>query len=517
MEGRRVEGVFLDTAILRNRAHEAYETVKILELKVLSRVPEAFLTSLLEHGSSLRAKLKAYDQSRLIVELENGFEVEAENRLSVPLEPGEELYLRVVSKEPLVLRVEGSSLGIRGIGELLGKGLELSVRLSPEGFREGIESSGLLYERRVWDFLRGRLGLEALSKDQKYLLLKMLEDADTSEVERSFRSLQLPEDLRPSVNNLLQRLERGDKVGFLIGIPELEEAIGRAVSSRERWLGTLRELVGSVVRTIVENTLRALEEAGVRVKVREDLLSSMRESPRSLDVFREAVKSLGEGRTSEFLQRLYLLGIEVQDPESVYGQVQKLLRTLSRLIEGAESSLLSSLEVSDLKELLSKQRRTIRELEELREAMRSLEEVPKQVKESLKHLQTIGMLQHYLLVNEGRRFLVPFEVGEERGILGFSLKDSYRIFVRLEIGGGFLGIVLEAPRSEKPEFVHIVFRTNLGWLAEAIRREERRLREELDSLGIKVRRLEVLEDREGEFEMEMVDEFGGRGTLSLRV
>ena len=69
MEGRRVEGVFLDTAILRNRAYEAYETARVLEIKILSSVPQALLASLGDVGSRLRATVKAYSQNKVILQL----------------------------------------------------------------------------------------------------------------------------------------------------------------------------------------------------------------------------------------------------------------------------------------------------------------------------------------------------------------------------------------------------------------------------------------------------------------
>ncbi len=517
MEGRRVEGVFLDTAILRNRAYEAYETARVLEIRVLSSVPQALLASLGDLGSRLRATVRSYDQNRVVLQLENGFEVEAENRLSVMVEPGEELSLVVESKNPLILRVEGGFYGIRGIRDLLGRVLELGVRLIPQRLEESLKDSGLIYERKVWDFLRGKIDLEDLSRDQKFVLLKTLENLDTGPIERTLRSARFPEDLRPLVRSILERLEAGDRLGFFKGLVELENGLERAISFREQRLTLIRETIGSVVRSLVENLIKVFRSAEIEVQLKEEVFSSLRESPRFLDILREAFRSLEEGRFSEFSRRLELAGLKILNEEALPKEAQRILRSLGELIRGAEVSIRSKLEAENLQDLISRQREISKELEELREIRGRIEELPKQIKESLKGLETLGMLQAYMVMNQAKRFLVPFRFEEERGIIGFSLRDSYRIFVRLELEGGFLGILMEAPRKESPDFISVLFRTDLEDLARKLSRHGEELRKDLVSLGLEVRRLEVFEDREGEFEREMAEEFGGAGTFNLRV
>ena len=517
MEGRRVEGVFLDTAILRNRAYEAYETARILEIRILSSVPQALLASLGDLGSRLRATVRSYDQNRVVLQLENGFEVEAENRLSVMVEPGEELSLVVESKNPLVLRVEGGFYGIKGVRDLLGRALDLGVRLIPQRLEESLRDSGLIYERKVWDFLRGKISFEDLSKDQKFLLLKTLEGVDTDTVEMTLRSARFPEDLRPLVRSLLERLEAGDRLGFFRGLIELESDLERAISFREQRLNLMRETIGSVVRSLVDNLIRTFRSAGMGIQLREEVFSSLRESPRFLDILREAFRSLEEGRLSEFARRLELAGLKIINMEALPREAQRLVRSIGELIRGAEASIRSNLEAENLQDLISRQREISKELEELKEIKGRIEELPKQIKESLKGLETLGMLQSYMIMNQARRFLVPFRFEEGRGVMGFSLRDAYRIFVRLELDGGFLGILMEAPRKENPDFISVLFRTDLEDLAERLSRHEEDLKKELSSLGLEVRRLEILEDREGEFEREMAEEFGGTGTFNLRV
>ena len=517
MEGRRVEGVFLDTAILRNRAYEAYETARVLEIKILSSVPQALLASLGDVGSRLRATVKAYSQNKVILQLENGFEVEAENRLSVLVEPGEELSLVVESKDPLTLRVEEGFYGIRGARDLLRRAFEIGMNLIPQRLKVGLENSGLVYEKKVWDFLRGKVDFENLSGDQKYILLKALEKVNTESVERGLRTLRFPEDMKPLVSSTLEKLETGDRVGFFRGLIEMETALEKAISSREQRLNLIRETVGSVIRGLIDNLLKVFKNAGLEVEVQESILSSVRESPKFLDVLREAVRNLDEGRFSEFIQRLNLVGIKVQNPEAVPREASKLLNALSELMKGAEATLTSNLGVKDVQDLISKQKEISKELEDLKDARGKLEELPKQIKESLRSLETLGMLQSYMIMNQGKRFLVPFRLDRDRGILGFSLNSSYRVFVKLEFEEGFLGILMEAPRNENPEFVSVLFRTNLEDLAQRIRRGEDRLRKELNDLGLEVKRLDVLEDEERKFDEEMAEEFGGTGTFNLRV
>jgi len=159
---------------------------------------------------------------------------------------GEELSLVVESTDPLTLRLEGSFQGIRGLREFLGSVLKKGiVPLRFPALRESIENSGIFYERRVWDHLRGALPADRLSTDQKFLVLKALMEADLSGTENTLRKLSFPPGLAGRLKDLLELAESGNRLGFLKGFLSMERDLNSALSALERQLQNLRTSSGA--------------------------------------------------------------------------------------------------------------------------------------------------------------------------------------------------------------------------------------------------------------------------------
>ncbi len=517
MEGRRIEGVFLEASILRNRAQEAYETAKVYEIQILSRISQALLASLGGPGARLRATVRDVNPQRVLLLLENGYEVTAENRLNLPVAVGEELTLVVESEEPLTLRLEGAFQGVRGLRELLARVLREGITpLKPDRLRESLENSGLVYERKVWDYLRGVLPTEKLVSDQKYALLRALEGADISGTLEALKRLSVPSRFSETVKQLIATAEK-DTVSFLRGLTALEKEIAQTLSSHSGRIAELRSTTAEVVRTLVESALRRMGDLGLSVHLRKDVFEGIADNPKSLSVFREALRSLELNRWTEFTDRLSLLGIRVENREMIPLLRDRLLPQMSDMLRGALTVLGRRAGTDDPLQLAALMREMEEEIESLKELRNAISELPKEVRENLSRLESVGYLQSYLVAFNGRRFVLPFSTEEGRGVLGFVAEDVFRIFVKLSFEEGFLGIVMEAPRRESPDHVSIVFKTDLPALADAIRREERRLQREIEALGMEVKRLEILSGAEEVFEKELLSEFGGEGVFNLRV
>lgn len=518
MEGRRVEGVFLDTAILRNRAHEAYETARVYEIRILSRVPEALLASLGDVGTRLRASVRGLREGKVLLMLENGYEVEAQNRLSMPVREGEELSLIVESKNPLTLRVERSFSGLRGVETLIHKLLSSGISLMRgEEPRVGIFNSGIFYERKVWDFLKGSLERSLLESDEKFKVLNVLMEADVSELEGILKNSRLPQDLRGEVGRLLSLLAEGRKADFFLGVLELRSRLSEALTQRESRIETLRNVIREVSSNLLNNLLKNLRELGFSLSVREEVLRGMETSPKSLDIIREALRGLEEGRTGEFVQRLKLLGIEIKNTEHLPVRGENLRKSLDSLIRGAVRTISSKTGVSDLQELSKEIRKLSEEVENIKDMSRRLSEIPPRLSENLSKLELIAHLQSFLIAMEGRNFVIPFGDEEERGLLGFSLRDAFRIFLRIDLGDGYLGAIIESPRKENPDRISLLFSTDREEVAGMIRRGLDSLKRELEELGLEVVRLEVLSRSKEDFEAEVGNFFGEEGTFNLRV
>jgi len=518
MEGRRIEGVFLESSILRNRAQEAYETAKVYEIQILSRIPKALLASLGGPGTRLKATVKDVSARSILLLLENGYEVTAENRLNLPVKVGEELVLMVESENPLTLRLEGSFQGVRGLKELLDRVLrEGSVLLRLNQLRESVEGSGILYEKNVWDYLRGVLPLERLTADSKFILLKALESTDLSAVLETLKEVSPPPPFAERIEQLLEEGEGNNRIAFLRNLMNLEREISEAISDLSRKKEALRESVGGIVKTLTNNILGEMERLGLRIGFRRDVFEGLVSSPRTLSIFREAIKSLELNRWNEFSDKLNLLGIRIENRELLPIVKESLLPHMRSLLRGALVALKNQTETEDplklaltMKELEDR----VNNLEKLREAVSRM---PEEVKENLARLESIAYLQAYLVATAGRRFVLPFRTGEGKGVIGFSSGEAFRIFIRLNFEDSYIGIMIEAPRKENPDHLSVVFKTDSEYMAEAIAREEESLWKDLGELGLDVKRFEIVLDTADSFERDFLAEFSGEGIFNLRV
>ncbi|WP_457601354.1 hypothetical protein [Hydrogenivirga sp.] len=519
MEGRRIEGVFLDSAILRNKAYEAYETAKVYEIRILSRVPEALLASLGDTGSRFSATVKSLEGSKVVLLLENGYEVEAENKLSMPVKVGEELSLVLESKNPLTLRVERAFSGIRGIRELISLALGMEAPPVEENDIKGfLQNSGLVYEKKVWDFLRGALGEEGLSRDFKFQVLSLLNRAETGGIEKVLREARLPQELQERVSALFETSQKGEKLRFFRELTQLEGEISSRLKLNEQRLSlinnTLREITSSLLNSFVNKANRL----GLRLNLNRELFSAMEANPKTLSIFQEAIKSLESNQVREFAQKLALVGVRVENPEQLPLIRENLLSTLRELVRGATTLLSSKLDTEDVNLLTRQVKELGEEIEHLSEFREKLtNSLPKEVKDNLTRLENINYFQSFFTAWEGRKFVVPFGGEEGKGLFAFSMKESFRIFVRLSFDEGFLGVVIEAPKKEEPDFINVLFKTDIGTLQRELEASLPSLERELSELGLEVRRIEVLKYGEGSFDRELAEELGEAGMFNLRV
>ncbi len=516
MEGRRVEGVFLDATLLRDRAREAYRVSRSMEIRILSSVPEALMASLRELGSRFTAVVREVTPQRVVLLLENGYEIHAENRLSRPVAEGERLLLSVQSREPLVLRVESGTLstGIRDLWRRILKEGVSFIRLVPERFRESVERSGIFYERRVWEFLRGSLERGEVEKDTKFLILKNLSSADTSRMEEVLRSYRLPQDLEEKKEKLLGLLRSGDKVDFLLGAEELSKELERRISLLEGRIRKIRSSVEGRVTTLIGKLLQVLRNLGVNASLKEKILRSVSGDPRSLDLLRSAVESIKMNRWGEAVEKLRILGVELKAWDSLPLVKGELLRQLTPLVSGAVQGLLEDTGSKDVRNLIENLKGMQKELEKLKSLKEAIEKaVPKGAKEDLEKLELLGHLQSFMVSKEGRRFLIPFRTEEGRGFLLFALKDVYRIIIKLSFEEGFFGVIMEAPKVKDPSRINLSFSTDIPYLGEEVERRREDLVRELKEIGLEVGRFEVKKLKEEGFE----EELGEETSFTLRV
>ncbi|RLJ70641.1 hypothetical protein BCF55_0919 [Hydrogenivirga caldilitoris] len=518
MEGRRIEGVFLDTAVLRNKAYEAYETARVYELRLLSRVPEALLASLGNPGSRFQATVKAFEQGRVLLLLENGYEVEAENKLSMPIKVGDELTLVLESKEPITLRVVRSFSGMRGVQELIKSLSGLGVQLlKGQDVKGAVENSGLIYERKVWDFLRGALNEDNLVSDLKYQVLSFLRAADTGSVERLLKDVSLPGIPKEEVARLLDLAKRGERLEFFHGLSTIEKELRERILSNEQRLHFIRDTVKQLIHSMVRSLTETAKNLGLRLTLNEKTFRSMESNPKAIGILNEALKSLENNKFVEFVQKLSLLGLKVENPDELPFHKAKVVSTLRDLVRGANTFLGSKLNTEDVEFIARQVRELVDETERLRVFTERLTaELPNNLKENLMKLEYISQMQAFLVAQGGQKFVVPFVTEEGKGVLAFSLGDVFRIFVKLNFEEGFLGILMEAPRR-RVDSVSVVFKTDIESLRRSIESSLPELEKGLTDIGLKTKRIEILKEGEEEFDRELGGELGERSVFDLRV
>ncbi|GAB6065615.1 hypothetical protein JCM9492_07070 [Aquifex pyrophilus] len=222
MELRRVEGILLEQAILSGKPQETTKTSRRIEIKLLGRVPEV-LKNLLLSSRTLKAKVLRNDRGKILLLLENGYEIEAENNLRIPVKEGETLTLILEKLNPLTLRVLRSSfkkdVSLKLIGGLLYKlnGYHPEEILKFSSFK----NSGLFYESKLvkalisgeFEEVKKDLKFKALKEERKDLI-KFIELLQRYIVENKYEKLLIPVKWKERRAFLLFRVSEGYKISI---------------------------------------------------------------------------------------------------------------------------------------------------------------------------------------------------------------------------------------------------------------------------------------------------------------
>ncbi len=509
MEGRRIEGILLDTALLRNRAHEAYETARTFQIKVLSQVPEVLLSTLGDIGSRTKAVVRSIGGQRVVLLLENGYEIEAQNKLSLPIKEGEELILKVENTSPLTLKVEQTVSKTESLRELIKMAVETLSPPLKGNLKDFLESSGLDYEKKVWNFLKGTLGWKALSLDQKYQVLRALSSPDTYQViEKVLREIGEPsEGIKPDRNapELFKRLL------------EIEKRLKLQLDVNREAINHIKQTLSEITTSVVKNLSQQVQPFNMKIVIREDRFFSLSSDPRTLKILDLALRSLEEGKAEGFKARLASIGLEVYGIPSVPDEAKKVASILRDTFKGSMAVLEKRLGTKEPAEIRKKLSNLERETALLEEKLNRLGDIPSHIKESFNKLEAIHQLQVFLMVHDGKKFLVPFKTEEGKGFLAVLKENTFKIFIKLNFSSGFLGVLVEAPRVKNPDRISVIFTTDILSLEEILRRSVKELSKELESLGLKLSKLEVLRSPEKDFDRELVESFGPESGFTLRV
>ncbi|MFN3599278.1 MAG: hypothetical protein ACK4VK_06050 [Aquificaceae bacterium] len=201
MEIRRIEGILLQHAIEQSQPLTAEKSASHLRIKILSTVPEVLLDFFSKSGSTVKARVNYLEGSMVSLSFSEDLEIKAENKSSIPLMLGDIVELTLESENPLTLKI--TSLFRENAFDNLLKAIfegkdEPFIQLNTENLRDTIENSGIFYERKLLDFLLGKIKPEVLLKDLKAQLL----DSLSKDLKSLGKALNIEQDLTQDIKTL---------------------------------------------------------------------------------------------------------------------------------------------------------------------------------------------------------------------------------------------------------------------------------------------------------------------------
>lgn len=428
MEIRRIEGVLLETIREQSQNLQAQRTNQILQIKLVSQVPEVLLESL-KGKETFRAIVTEVSQGKVSLFLDNGYEIVAQNNMSVALQRGDKLELTIQNDNPLTFRV--LKLQASPKQELLLESLlkgESPLYFSPVNLKESVFSSGILYERKLLEFFTGKLKLEDILSDTKAQIIKSISQW---------------------VN--VEGLDNHQLISHLKGIVGDLQRTYREVTLLTQALDTLtlknlsHDEYVSVIKHLKDGPILKYLEIGNEDKVFEELLKAI-EKDENFPI------------REKFVQALFDLSTLSKD--SGDSKLRALVKDLLNNLEGIEELRLYA------KDLLETP--LMKNLPNLQDLLSKLEFI---------------VAGQYTLLKSGKLFL-PIHYEDSRGGIVFDVSDGYRVLVNLNYPNYYVSALISAPRVEKVKSVKVKFSTDSSWMAELLRGGEFMLREMLAQEGL---------------------------------
>ncbi len=252
MEGRRVEGVFLQHTIERSQILEVYKQAQRIQIRVLTLVPDIFLETLGRKGTQFKATVGSVGRNKVLLNLPNGYQVEAENRLSFGVSKGDVLTLLVENENPITLQIISIERGIRNVNKLIKNFIEqipaFTFLMKGIDIKNLVENSGIFYESKLAKVLTGKKDISILETDEKFVLLKKLTEGNKQELMYQLNQLAdriNNEKVKDKINTLLEAVEKGnikDILSTLKGIKNMSK-----IKEHSEIIDTLLKVVDSEI------------------------------------------------------------------------------------------------------------------------------------------------------------------------------------------------------------------------------------------------------------------------------
>jgi hypothetical protein len=420
MEIRRIEGVFLQHALETAQGLKAENISRQMSLKLLTTVPQALLEAFPE-GTLLEGRV-VQTQGRTLRVMLNNQELVAENLSNLEIKEGDQLGLVLEGKNPITLKIVSLQrrLNIEQVLQfVLDFQEEPPINLDLQKLQALVKNSGLFYERKLLDFLTGKVDLKSILEDTKAQLLS-------------------------NIFNLAGQIHGGE----VKDIKTIDQLFGTVLKRTEN----LKEIENLLRTLYLENLnhweytqfVRFVERTGKR-EILEALEKGDKDAP--LILLSKGLKSIEDtpaGKSfSLAFERLKQFSLLVKDEE-----LGNLLR-----------SFLEAVEKEDANGLREIHKRLENFIEEGRRLSPFRERIEKDGLVWLQQLNAISQMQR-LMVNEGT-VVLPFKwEGHRGGMLIRTQKNEYRVFINLNYPEGFVSALLSSPKTEKVKAISLNLYTN---------------------------------------------------------
>jgi hypothetical protein len=327
---------------------------------------------------------------------------------------------------------------------------EPPINLDLQKLQALVKNSGLFYERKLLDFLTGKVDLKSILEDTKAQLLSNIFNLAGQIHGGEVKDIKTIDQLFGIV---LKRTENLKEVENLLRTFYLENL--------NHW--EFAQFVRFVERTGKREILEALEKGD-----KDALLILLSKGLKSIEDT-PAGKSF-----SLAFERLKQFSLLVKDEE-----LGNLLRSFFEAVEKEDANGLREIH-----------RRLENFIEEGRRLLPFREKIEKDGLVWLQQLNAISQMQR-LMVNEGT-VVLPFKwEGHRGGMLIRTQKNEYRVFINLNYPEGFVSALLSSPKTEKVKAISLNLYTNSELFYRKMEKGKALLESMLKEEGLQLRDLKL--------------------------
>lgn len=469
MELKRLEGVLLQYAIEQGQTKRAERAGEEIRVRVLSTVPDVLL-ELSTSGSPIKARVSYSSGGMVDLMLSNGFELRAENKSSIPLKTGDMVELTFTEGNPLTFRVTGlfRKNSTEDILRTVLEGKEsFAYSVNSMELEEEVKNSGVFYERKLLDFLLGKIKAEELLKDQKAQLTASL--LPLVETLSELMGVEVEKNLE-SIKNLFSSLRL--EVGNFEKLMELLKRLNLEHLSHKEYLDLIRhfEMLGQ------KNLILALEKGDRPIFLRELYKLLMGSNAQNLEFLKEAFETLDE------IDNLTVKQFSAALKDGSERVLREAYRALKEYMEAGER---------------------LAEFYQTRGA---------QMESLIQRLDFINQLQ-WSMLKQGDGFYLPLYHRGGRGGIVFKAGKEYTVVFKLDYEEGFVSGFLRMPKGTKK--LDIKLYTDILSLADKLKGSRETLQSILSDEGIDLRNFLVEVKKDSDLAEEISSHLATEGFLLL--